>query len=624
MLENDISYAQLTGWTKIKVRCHICQSFLVANDSTDIKCPSCDLHASASISPSKNDVTAGHDTLLLDSHLTTPVKSSPIRRVEFADESNMNLTSNSESTQKRRSITKSPLSSESKADLQTVSMRLNEKMRDGWTMLKTTCPSAVCNETPLIRSPGGAVTICVYCDGTNASYKNKNTNTNTKTPTSTPNNTSPYSEDDLNSRISRKIRLGWTLIDQVCIEPECIGNVPLMKDLNGQIRCVQCYYFIKVPTPVSSSSPSKRSSSPTTMRSSSHTSTTTTAEEERLKRTEAIKRAGDMLLSGWKLLSASCPICFSALLSKNSLMRCPSCDLPVMSEGSAAAAAAAAATITTPTKSTSVMSAIAAESSSSYENISASNSSTRFEYIAESKSTYYESLEEEKKKYDVRNANMTLVSKKIGEKLLTGWTMLSTSCPQTGCQGTPLMDSPEGDVKMLCVACDQTYEYDRYGALNTKDKDKSYESAAAAAAKTVVVTSAVPPPTPSLEMSISADTGGASSYDSKYFLNMNNAPLLPPYRDNNNNSYSSSSMDSYGLGDSTYVANSTSTFSLSSSSSMMNQSHQYSVTRSDEDSSNKLSKKLLLGWAMLGRVCTADGCTGNVPLMRDLTGKVSE
>jgi len=265
------------------------------------------------------------------------------------------------------------------------------------------------------------------------------------------------------------------------------------------------------------------------------------------------------------------------------------------------------------------MSAIAAESSSSYENISASNSSTRFEYIAESKSTYYESLEEEKKKYDVRNANMTLVSKKIGEKLLTGWTMLSTSCPQTGCQGTPLMDSPEGDVKMLCVACDQTYEYDRYGALNTKDKNKSYEGAAA---KTVVVTSAVPPPTPSLEMSISADTGGASSYDSKYFLNMNNAPLLPPYRDNNN-SYSSS-MDSYGLGDSTYVANSTSTFSLSSSSSMMNQSHQYSVTRSDEDSSNKLSKKLLLGWAMLDRVCTADGCTGNVPLMRDLTGKVSE
>jgi uncharacterized Zn finger protein (UPF0148 family) len=276
------------------------------------------------------------------------------------------------------------------------------------------------------------------------------------------------------------------------------------------------------------------------------------------------------------------------------------------------------------------MSAIAAESSSSsssHETVSASNSSTRFEYIAESKSTYYESLEEEKKKYDVRNANMTLVSKKIGEKLLTGWTMLSTSCPQTGCQGTPLMDSPEGDVKMLCVACEQTYEYDRYGALNTKDKDKSYESAAAAAtaaAKTVIVASAVPPPpTPSRETSISVELSGASPYDTKYFLNMNNAPLLPPYRDNNNSSYSSS-MDSYGVSDSTYLANSTSTFSLSSSSSVMNQGYQYSVTRSDEDSSSKLSKKLLLGWAMLGRVCTADGCTGNVPLMRDLTGKVSE
>jgi len=212
-------------------------------------------------------------------------------------------------------------------------------------------------------------------------------------------------------------------------------------------------------------------------------------------------------------------------------------------------------------------------------------------------------LEEEKKKYDVKNANMTLVSKKIGEKLLTGWTMLSTSCPQSGCQGTPLMNSPEGDVQMFCVACEQIYEYDRYGTLNTKNK--SYDSAA----KPAVV---APPPTPlrgSYTASLPIDA--TENYDTNYFLNMNNAPVLSPYRDNN---YYSSTLERYdALGESTYAV----------SSALKQSNHSGSNTHIDtEDSSSKLSKKLLLGWAMLDRVCTADGCTGNVPLMRDLTGKV--
>jgi hypothetical protein len=47
---------------------------------------------------------------------------------------------------------------------------------------------------------------------------------------------------------------------------------------------------------------------------------------------DSIKRTGELLLSGWKLLNSACPVCNTALLSKGENLRCPMCDLPVVTE----------------------------------------------------------------------------------------------------------------------------------------------------------------------------------------------------------------------------------------------------------------------------------------------------
>ena len=47
---------------------------------------------------------------------------------------------------------------------------------------------------------------------------------------------------------------------------------------------------------------------------------------------DSIKRTGELLLSGWKLLNTMCPICNTALLSKKDNLRCPMCDLPIVTE----------------------------------------------------------------------------------------------------------------------------------------------------------------------------------------------------------------------------------------------------------------------------------------------------
>lgn len=39
-----------------------------------------------------------------------------------------------------------------------------------------------------------------------------------------------------------------------------------------------------------------------------------------------------MMLSGWKMLATHCPICYSALLAKDKLMQCASCNVPVMTQ----------------------------------------------------------------------------------------------------------------------------------------------------------------------------------------------------------------------------------------------------------------------------------------------------
>lgn len=73
------------------------------------------------------------------------------------------------------------------------------------------------------------------------------------------------------------------------------------------------------------------------------------------------------------------------------------------------------------------------------------------------------SFEELKKEYDLKNKNMQQVSNKLGERMLSGWTMLGIVCPSSSCRGTPLV-SHEGK-RMHCVCCERDFETYEDGEL---------------------------------------------------------------------------------------------------------------------------------------------------------------
>jgi len=68
-----------------------------------------------------------------------------------------------------------------------------------------------------------------------------------------------------------------------------------------------------------------------------------------------------------------------------------------------------------------------------------------------------QSMEEMKKEYDARNKARDVISKKLGDKMMVGWTLLGDSCAKPECSGTPLVSSPKEPGRLLCVSCDQYY-----------------------------------------------------------------------------------------------------------------------------------------------------------------------
>jgi len=209
-----------------------------------------------------------------------------------------------------------------------------------------------------------------------------------------------------------------------------------------------------------------------------------------------IQRTGQLLLDGWKLLSISCPICNTALLSsRNGEMRCPGCDLPVMVE---------------------------------------SNQSQKLS----TEPTLCKEIPAAKQDLDTQANpfNLDKVSSRIGEKLLKGWIMTSDACKSIDCRGTPLMQNPATGFK-LCVCCERE-----------------------------------------------------------------NGEYVAP--DNNNKSQLTDTLDDDSI----------TTDSYSNESAVMD-------LDGHNDPSKLISEKLLKGWALLDTCCPAE-CNGNVPLMRNLDGKV--
>jgi uncharacterized Zn finger protein (UPF0148 family) len=182
------------------------------------------------------------------------------------------------------------------------------------------------------------------------------------------------------------------------------------------------------------------------------------------------------------MLATHCPICNSALLQKELKVQCASCNMPVMTEEQYSTRAEGSAKLSVTNDSdvpsavpkaivpSSVPSAIVPSASVLSEpsatmkipptpaplaSLSESIAKTRkLKELEESYLSvdnfdgYYSdndkigasnTLEEEKREYDLNNKKRDLVSVKLGEKMLSGWTLLAAVCPFPACYGTPLM-----------------------------------------------------------------------------------------------------------------------------------------------------------------------------------------
>lgn len=260
----------------------------------------------------------------------------------------------------------------------------------------------------------------------------------------------------------------------------------------------------------------------------------------------SIKRTGELLLQGWKMLALTCPICNTALLSKDEQLLCPACNLPVVTENSY---------ISTNKKEI--------ESNSSDINLS-------------SQINQFSDLDDARDEYEKRNKNKKLISSKLGERMLSGWTLLGTVCPYTECNGTPLMRL-QPEEPMLCVSCDREYLFDRFGTLKES---------------------------PMLSKSNLTASNYSQTPSIIEDLNQNDDEI------NFNNSFQSAKSAEF-TNNSTFDINDAPVLNLTS------------FSQSKNDPSSKISEKLLKGWALLDESCSSQNCNYSVPLMKDpKNGKV--
>lgn len=186
----------------------------------------------------------------------------------------------------------------------------------------------------------------------------------------------------------------------------------------------------------------------------------------------------------------------------------------------------------------------------------------------------FKSLDEAKKEYDRQNKRMNDVSGKLGEKMLAGFVMLSTVCPVPECRGTPLVR--KGTSPMQCVSCETDYHVSPLGDLVPIRQSANGTPAAAVASTTTSQFAPTQAPSATTTTTAANGTAAVSASDNSFYLDMNNAPIL--------------NLSSFG--------------------------------RDPDDPSSRISKRLMQGWALLDRCCTSATCRGEVPLMRDLDGKV--
>ncbi len=262
-------------------------------------------------------------------------------------------------------------------------------------------------------------------------------------------------------------------------------------------------------------------------------------EKVKVNQKDVINRTGSLMLKGWKLLATSCPICHTALLSKDNQMRCPGCDMPVVMEGQISSKEEKVNEVEPSTNTL----------------ISHSTPVEEEEEVVVDVPTSYEQLRRE---YEEKNKKSNQVSSKLGEKMLQGWTMLAESCPDFDqCGGTPLMKEPSTG-SILCVSCNREYFYAPNGDLRPKG-DIIPENAKSTEVK---------------EQKPSLEDLRLDEFDDE---ELEEPPRIVSFQQ-----------------------------------------------KKEDDSSWKISQKLLLGWSLLDASCNTSKCNGRTPLLKDLKGKVRE
>jgi uncharacterized Zn finger protein (UPF0148 family) len=211
-------------------------------------------------------------------------------------------------------------------------------------------------------------------------------------------------------------------------------------------------------------------------------------------RSAGLKRSGEMMLSGWRMLADHCTICKFPLMGKGGDLRCPGCDMKVVyDEG----------------QSNSQPPPPPAPKTSNTE----IDEEDDEDFYDEDDVDFPASLEEMKKEYDLKNKKTKDVSAKLGEKMLAGWVLLGDICLNEGCRGTPLMKSKTSP-DMMCVGCDEWYVF-RDQRLEPRDKMPS--------------TAASKKPAASSNGTKFSEQQAANNFQG---LDVMNAPFLRPYETN--------------------------------------------------------------------------------------------
>jgi uncharacterized Zn finger protein (UPF0148 family) len=234
----------LSGWTMLADHCPVCQ-FPLMGKANDMRCPGCDMPVMFDIecvpSPPLATLTPTRAETILSADLDD----------DYYDDDDVDVPTSLEEMKKE-------YDARNKKTVD-ISAKLGEKMLAGWVLLGDVCTNVGCRSTPLMKGKSSPDMLCVSCDNwyvfrdgrlerrdlqetvgpavTGRDITSRESVHSTTFDVSSAPFLKPQEKDDTtdaSEKISRKLLLGWTMLDRVC-EGACRGGVPLMKDRDGKV-----------------------------------------------------------------------------------------------------------------------------------------------------------------------------------------------------------------------------------------------------------------------------------------------------------------------------------------------------------------------------------------------------